>query len=90
MGGRNFIAGKFFFGKYFVFRNDSCSEHLFDKVLSFLNLYFILVQLREAVIVFAAENRYGTEADLQQLRVKEDETLFVIGLQELLKACGGC
>jgi hypothetical protein len=44
------------------------------------------LQLREAVIVFAAENRYGSEADLQQLRMQEDESLFVLGLQELLKA----
>jgi hypothetical protein len=46
------------------------------------------LQLREAVIVFAAENRYGSEADLQQLRMQEDESLFVLGLQELLKAGG--
>jgi hypothetical protein len=44
------------------------------------------LQLREAVIVFAAENRYGSEADLQQLRMQEDESLFILGLQELLKA----
>ncbi len=36
--------------------------------------------------MFAAENRYGSEADLQQLRMQEDESLFILGLQELLKA----
>jgi hypothetical protein len=46
----------------------------------------LFLQLREAVIVFAAENRYGSEADLQQLRMQEDESLFILGLQELLKA----
>ncbi len=38
--------------------------------------------------MFAAENRYGSEADLQQLRMQEDESLFILGLQELLKAGG--
>ena len=38
--------------------------------------------------MFAAENQYSTEADLQQLRLQEDENLFVLGLQELLKVRG--
>ena len=38
--------------------------------------------------MFAAENHYSTEADLQQLRLQEDENLFVLGLQELLKVRG--
>jgi len=43
------------------------------------------LKLREAVIVFAAENKYGGQSDFEKIKVSEDEDLFCQGLSELLR-----
>ena len=42
------------------------------------------LKLREAVIVFATENKYGNKNDFEKIKITEDEDIFCSGVSELL------
>ena len=43
------------------------------------------LKLREAVIVFATENKYGSKTDFEKIKITEDEDLFCSGVSDLLR-----
>ena len=43
------------------------------------------LKLREAVIVFATENKYGSKTDFEKIKITEDEDLFCSGVADLLR-----
>ena len=43
------------------------------------------LKLREAVIVFATENKYGSKTDFEKIKITEDEDLFCSGVGDLLR-----
>ena len=43
------------------------------------------LKLREAVIVFATENKYGGKNDFEKIKISEDEDLFCNGVTDLLR-----
>ena len=43
------------------------------------------LKLREAVIVFATENKYGSKTDFEKIKITEDEDLFCSGVIDLLR-----
>merc|ERR550532_2391662 len=42
------------------------------------------LKLREAVIVFATENKYGNKNDFEKIKITEDEDIFCSGVTDLL------
>ena len=42
------------------------------------------LKLREAVIVFATENKYGSKNDFEKIKITEDEDIFCSGVSDLL------
>ena len=43
------------------------------------------LRLREAVIVFATENKYGNKNDFENIKITEDADIFCSGLSDLLR-----
>ena len=43
------------------------------------------LKLREAVIVFATENKYGNKNDFEKIKITEDEDIFCSGVSDLLR-----